>query len=457
MSTETTILRFPESFLWGAATSAYQIEGSARSGGRGESIWDRFCIEPGRVTGGQTGDIACDHYTRWEQDMELMENLGLDSYRFSISWPRIYPEGSGKLNREGLDFYSRVVDDLLQKGITPAVTLYHWDLPQALQDQGGWPNRDTSYHFENYARTLFDSLGDRVKFWITLNEPWCAGMLGYFEGVHAPGETDMGRALVACHHMNLAHGRAVQALDGRGKVGISHALYPTYPSTPKDEKAARLCDGYTNRLFLDPILRGRYPEDILNHLLGVAGLKSADFIQEGDLKVCSAPIDFLGVNYYRRHVVREDASTKLGWTICPAETGRTVSHIGWEVAPEQLCQLLLRLERDYGPELPIYITENGIATDDRPGPNGVVDQQRIDFLADHIASAHQAIEQGVDLRGYFAWSLLDNFEWALGYEPRFGLTYVDYKTLERQPKASAKFYSGVIEQNGVKARQLVQT
>jgi beta-glucosidase len=443
---------FPPDFLWGAATASYQIEGGSSAEGRGPSIWDTFSHTPGKVLDGDTGDVACDHYHRWEEDVELMAQLGLKAYRFSIAWPRVFPDGGTDLNQRGLDFYARLVERLLEKGIQPAVTLYHWDLPQALQDRyGGWTGRETADRFEHYATTVFRALGDRVPFWITLNEPWCSAFLGHWLGVHAPGERDLARAVRASHHLLLAHGRAVQAyrsLGLRGQIGITLDLNVSYPKTDSDADAAaaHASDGQTNRWFLDPVFGRGYPEDMLRLYRGLG--VDTGLVQEGDVAVIGSPIDLLGVNYYFRRLVSA-SDRELGYSVQEsAEPGMESTDMPWEIFPEGLGDLLARLRRDY-PPIPLYVTENGAAFDDVIAPIGEVDDpQRVDYLRRHFAVAEQAISNGADLRGYFVWSLLDNFEWAYGYSKRFGIVYVDYPTQRRIPKTSAAWYSRVIAANG---------
>ena len=439
---------FPPGFQWGVATSAYQIEGATTADGRGESIWDRFSATPGRTANGDTGEIACDHYHRYEDDLDLMADLSVDAYRFSIAWPRIHPDGATAVNHAGLDFYDRLVDGLLERGIHPTPTLYHWDLPQALQDRGGWTDRDTVARFTDYARTMFDVLGDRVTRWMTHNEPWMASFIAHLRGVHAPGEHDLQAALRAAHHILLSHGEAVRAFRATGlsgAIGIALNLQPTYPATDSaaDREAAWGSDGYTNRWFLDPLYRATYPADTIERFARAGG--RIDFIVDGDLDTIAAPTDFLGVNYYscRRISASDD---QFGWTVVeppPAGVPRTGMDV--EIFPPGLTDLMRRLRDDYG-TFPIYITENGYpASDDRIGDDGRIDDQhRIAFLRDHVAAARDAIEEGTDLRGYYVWSLLDNFEWAAGYGPRFGLVHVDYETLTRTPKESFRFYAEVI-------------
>ncbi|HWI61572.1 MAG TPA: GH1 family beta-glucosidase [Symbiobacteriaceae bacterium] len=435
------MLRFPDGFLWGAATAAYQIEGAAHEDGRGASVWDRFVRVPGNIVNGDTGDVACDHYHRWESDLDLMASLGLQGYRFSIGWPRIFPDGKGAPNQRGLDFYRRLVDGLLSRGITPAVTLNHWDLPAALS----WTDRDTAYRFAEYAETMFRTLPE-VPLWITHNEPWCVAMLGYWRGVHAPGvKGDLAAAVKVSHHLMLSHHLAMKA-PHRGQVGITLSLFPHYPEGPGDEAAARLSDGYTNRWYLDPVLKGAYPEDTAA-LFASMGADVTAFMLDGDLD--GPPADFIGINYYHRRVIRTTPGSDLGWAVIDRSPGVPTTDMGWEIVPHCLTDLLLRLKADYG-NVPVYITENGAVCDDVISPDGQVhDPVRVDFLREHVKAAHKAIAGGANLKGYFAWSLMDNFEWAFGYTKRFGLVYVDYPTQRRIPKDSARFWQQVIKQNGV--------
>ncbi len=445
------LLEFPQGFAWGAATAAYQIEGAWDEDGKGPSIWDVFCRIPGAIQDGDTGDVACDHYHRWQEDVALMRELGLRAYRFSISWPRVLPEGKGKVNRPGLDFYDRLVDALLAAGIQPFVTLYHWDLPQALQEEGGWPARDTARRFADYADVVSRRLGDRVHHWITLNEPWVAAYAGYGNGYHAPGIRNPLAAIQATHHLLLAHGLAVPVLRENGgaatQVGITLNLAPIHPASdrPADEEAARRYDGFLNRWFLDPLFRGRYPEDMLE-MLGSALPEG----YEGDMEAISVPVDFLGVNNYTRNVIADDPESAVVETREVKPAGRPYTEMGWEVYPEGLYEILVRVHRDYAPAC-LYVTENGAAFPDRVGPDGRVhDPQRVDYLREYIAQAHRALEEGVPLAGYFVWTLLDNFEWAYGYSKRFGLVYVDFATQERIIKDSGYWYREVIAENGVR-------
>jgi beta-glucosidase len=451
---------FPDGFLWGVATAAYQVEGAVRESGRGVSIWDTFSHTPGKVRHGDTGDIAVDQYHRYEQDIDLMAELGIQAYRFSIAWPRIQPEGRGSPNQDGLDHYRRLVDGLRARNIEPTVTLYHWDLPQALEDQGGWTNRDTSARFAEYASIIFEALKADVPLWITLNEPWVSAWLGYGSGLHAPGIRERSRALAASHHLLLGHGLGLQAMHHAGtrdaRLGITLNLTPVRPASddPADVEAARLVDGNQNRLFLDPVLKGRYPEDMMKHY---GSREDLSFIRDGDLDIISGDIDFLGVNYYTRHVVtaRPDprdrptsrAFEDLGAT--PIQSpGMETTAMGWTVDAEGLTDLLVRIRQEY-PAIPLYITENGAAFYDYVDPEGDVDDEdRVGYLEAHFLAALTAIERGVDLRGYFVWSLIDNFEWAEGYSKRFGIVFVDYGTQRRTPKQSALWYRDVIKRNG---------
>lgn len=440
---------FPTGFQWGAATAAYQIEGAVAEDGRGPSIWDTFSHQPGRILRGDNGDIACDHYHRWKQDLDLLVQLGVDSYRFSVAWPRIQPSGRGAVNPAGVDFYDRLVDELLERGIAPMVTLYHWDLPQALQDEGGWASRDTSSRFADYATCVHQALGDRVPQWLTLNEPYCSAFVGHLEGRHAPGVQDEATAVSAVHHLLLGHGLSVQALraDGLvGDIGITCNLTSPHAASPAEEDTAawRRLDLYENRLFLDPLFRGSYPPDAAAYFAPVSDF---GFVQDGDLAVISTPIDFFGINYYESHLVSADpANPERGWRRVPDPTP-TVVGIG--VHPEGLRDVLKRVHDDYT-RLPLYVTETGLALHDYVDPTGQVrDTERIDFFASHLSAVLDAIEDGVDVRGVAPWSLMDNFEWAWGYAYRFGMTYVDYRTQERIPKASFDWYRDVIERNGL--------
>jgi beta-glucosidase len=454
-------VRFPPDFLWGAATAAYQIEGAVAHGGRSPSIWDAFSRRPGAIVNGDTGDVACDHYHRYRDDVALMSSLGLRSYRFSVAWPRVQPGGRGPASAAGLDFYRRLVDELLARDIAPWITLYHWDLPQDLEDAGGWPNRDTAGRFAEYAAIVHDALGDRVRWWTTLNEPWVSAFLGYAAGIHAPGRTEPAAALAASHHLLLGHGLAASAIrESRAdaEVGITLNLGAVSPATDAaaDRDAARRIDGLANRLFLDPLLRGSYPADVLTDLAAVSDF---GFVRPGDLEVISAPLDLLGINYYRPAVVAggsnvPDESAASAWPgsehVRHVGSGAPTTAMGWEIDPDGLLHTL-RMVADSYPPTPLYITENGAAFDDKVGPDGEVDDpDRVDYYATHLRACHEAIEAGIPLRGYFSWSLLDNFEWAYGYDKRFGLIYVDYATQQRIPKSSARFYADVIARNGLR-------
>jgi len=457
---------FPNDFLFGVATAAYQIEGAAHEDGRTDSIWDAFARVPGAVVDAHNGDVACDHYHRYESDVELMASLGLQTYRFSTSWSRVRPDG-GPVNQKGIDFYSRLVDSLLAKNIKPWLTLYHWDLPQALEEKGGWVNRDTAYLFAEYASDMHAALGDRVDAWTTLNEPWCSSFLSYIGGEHAPGIQEPEKGLAAGHHLLLAHGLAIQnlrAADPSLQLGITLNLTvpdPVDPSNPADVDAARKVDGQFNRFFLDPIFRGEYPADVLEDL---AGLGLENYVKEGDLEIISTPIDALGVNYYHGEALSAEApKAEQMSTMAPSERPKRspfpategvfwhkrelpVTAMGWEVQPEGLTRLLKRVQDEYtGTAIKLYVTENGAAYDDVVEADGSVnDAERTDFLRVHLDAILDAIDEGVDVYGYFYWSLMDNYEWAWGYHKRFGIVRVDYDTLERTPKRSALEYKGII-------------
>jgi len=439
---------FPPRFAWGAATAAYQTEGAADEDGRGESIWDRFTSLPGRVANGDTGRVACDAYHRYPEDVRLMRELGLNAYRFSIAWPRIIPDGRGRVNAAGLDYYDRLVDELLANGVEPFPTLYHWDLPQALEDEGGWPVRDTVEAFAEYVEVVVARLGDRVSRWITQNEPWVIAWLGYGRGEHAPGRRSDRDAFAAVHHVLLSHGRALEVIRRDcpdAQVGITIDVIPIHPLTAAEEDLVATCeeDGFRNRWILDPVLRGSYPEDMLRRFA-----RLLPTIEDGDLDAISAPIDFLGVNYYRRHVVKAGPNGS-GPVVVEVEGGEHTV-VGWEVYPDGLYELLVRLHEDYDPP-PLYVTENGAAFGDTRRNGTVDDPERTSYLERHLAAVERAIAAGVPVDGYFVWSLLDNFEWARGYAARFGLVYVDYGTLERVPKQSYHWYRDFIagQRNGV--------
>ncbi|MFI6875412.1 GH1 family beta-glucosidase [Streptomyces sp. NPDC050400] len=460
-------LAFPPLFLWGTATAAYQIEGAAAVDGRTPSIWDTYCRTPGRVRNGDTGDVATDHYHRWREDVAMMADLGVGAYRFSLAWPRIQPTGRGPSVQKGLDFYRRLTDELLEKNIKPVATLYHWDLPQELEDAGGWPERVTADRFAEYASLAAEALGDRVHTWTTLNEPWCSSFLGYGSGVHAPGRTDPVAALRAAHHLNLGHGKAVQALraslPARAQISVTLNFHHVRPLSEQaqDVDAARRIDALANRVFTGPMLKGAYPDDLFQD---TARLTDWSFVRDGDVQEIHQPLDFLGVNYYSPTLVSGGATESrhgsdghgnsahspwpgakdVAFHLTPGPT----TAMGWSVDPTGLNELLLRLDADF-PGLPLMITENGAAFDDYVNPQGEVnDPDRIAYLEGHLAAVHRAIQAGVDIRGYFLWSLLDNFEWGYGYSKRFGAVYVDYPTGKRIPKASAHWY-GKVARSGV--------
>ena len=440
---------FAKDFLWGCSTSAYQVEGAADVDGRGATIWDKFCEKPGAIRDGSNGAVACDHYNRWEQDLDLASNLGLNSYRFSIAWSRIFPDGSGGApNSKGLDFYSRLVDGLLSRGIEPWPTLYHWDLPQVLQEQGGWKNRDTAAAFADFAHAVSHRLGDRVKHWITHNEPWCTAFLGHCEGIHAPGEKDIGAALQVCHHVLLSHGMAIPAIRSNApsaKVGIALSLHPLKSASDQqqDIDATTRHDGLRNRWFLDPLYGRGYPAEMWQ-LFG----KDAPIVKDGDLPTIATETDFLGVNYYFPETIKNAPGEG------PIST-RVVEHdnvertgFGWEVSPEGMVTLLERITNDYKPP-EIYITENGSTYDDIVAQDGrIIDLERQSYLERHLTMLKVSIASGVPVKGYFAWSLLDNFEWAEGYTRRFGLIHVDFHTQQRKLKLSGEWYSAFLKQYG---------
>lgn len=441
--------RFPDTFLWGASTSAYQIEGSPLADGAGPSIWQRFAHSPGRTTNGDTGDIACDHYNRWRSDVTLMKELGLQAYRFSISWSRVFPEGTGRINEKGLDFYEHLVDALLDKGITPNATLFHWDLPAALDDRGGWLNRDVADWFGDYATAVFARLGDRVPMWATLNEPWVVTDGGYLHGALAPGHRNLYEAPIATHNLMRAHGRGVQAFRAEsraGQVGLVVNLEPKDAATDsrEDRAAAQRGDAYMNRQYLDPVFLGKYPEEMTD----IFGNAWPEFSNE-DMTLIGQKIDFLGINYYTRGVVRNDPLALPVRIAYVRQPEHAYTETGWEVHPPSLTRTLTWVTERYG-KLPLYITENGAAIYDTPHTiDGRVDDPiRVWYFREHIKAVHDAMEQGADVRGYFAWSLLDNYEWSLGFSKRFGIVHVNYATQERTPKASALFYREVIRTNG---------
>ena len=461
---------FPADFVWGAATASYQIEGAAAEDGRRPSIWDTYAATPGKVHAGDTGAVACDHYHRTGEDIGHMVDLGLGAYRFSLAWPRIQPTGSGAFNQAGLDFYDKLVDDLLAAGIDPVATMYHWDLPQALEDAGGWPVRDTALRFADYAAKVVDTYRDRVKVWTTLNEPWCSAYLGYASGVHAPGRTEPAAALAAVHHLNLAHGfgaRAVrETLGDAATLSLTlnlHVVRPDDPTSPEDVDAVRQIDALANRVFLEPVLDGRYPEDLL---ADTAHVTDWSFVQDGDLALTHTGLDVLGLNYYstqrvRRYVPDHEkvtadghgASTHSAWVGADAveflpQPGPYTA-MGWNIDPSGMTEMLLRIHERY-PGLPMMITENGAAFDDALAPDGRIhDDARVDYLRRHVDAVAHAMDAGADVRGYFVWSLLDNFEWAYGFSRRFGVIRVDYDTLERTWKDSAYFYRDLVTRGAI--------
>ncbi|WP_394616496.1 GH1 family beta-glucosidase [Lentzea sp. JNUCC 0626] len=453
------VLTFPPDFLWGAATAAFQIEGSTTADGRGASIWDTFAATPGKVLAGDTGDPACDHYNRYQSDVDLMESLGLAAYRFSIAWPRIQPSGSGKVEERGLAFYDRLVDSLLEKDIQPLATLYHWDLPQVLEDFGGWRNRDTAYRFAEYAAIVHERLGDRVQAWTTLNEPWVSAFLGYGNGIHAPGITDAVASLEAAHHLLLAHGLATQAL--RAQAPESHRLSIVLNFSTvwgDDAEAVRKVDGLQNRILLDPVLGRGYPLDVLQDTTWLGDWTNV--VRDGDMETIATPVDWIGVNYYNPTRVAPTADPDFvtpgphaglrGVELQPPQGELT--GFGWEQNADAFTELLVRLSRDTA-GVPLVVTENGSAFPDVVDPAGRVnDVQRTKYLLDHVRAVHRAISEGADIRGYLAWSLLDNFEWAAGYSQRFGIVHVDFETQQRTIKESAVALSRIIGQNGLSAQ-----
>ncbi|GAA1931643.1 GH1 family beta-glucosidase [Streptomyces sodiiphilus] len=455
---------FPSDFVWGSATAAYQIEGGAREGGRTPSIWDTFSHTPGKVLAGDTGDVACDHYNRWQDDIDLMSELGLGAYRFSVSWSRVQPTGRGPAVQRGLDFYRRLVDGLLDREIKPVLTLYHWDLPQELEDAGGWPERETAERFAEYARLVGEALGDRVQMWTTLNEPFCSSFLGYGSGVHAPGRTEPESVLRSAHHLNLAHGLGTAALrsvlprTAEVSVTLNPGVVRPYSDSEADADAARRIDALQTRIFSGPLLHGAYPEDLL---ADTSHVTDWSFVRDSDLAAICRPLDSLGINYYCPTLVSaptgdeavkghdgHGSSSHSPWVgsenVVFHQHPGELTEMGWSIDPTGLTDLLLRFHGE-SPGLPIYVTENGAAFDDKPDASGQVhDPERIAYVRGHLSAVHEAIHRGADVRGYFLWSLLDNFEWAYGYSKRFGMVYMDFETLQRIPKSSARWYSRVI-------------
>lgn len=452
----TATIQFPPDFVWGASTSSYQIEGAWQEDGKGPSIWDVFTRQPGKIVGGHSGDAANDHYHRMPDDVALMAELGLKAYRFSFAWPRILPAGIGAVNQAGLDFYDRLIDALLSRGIEAYPTMYHWDLPQALQDKGGWVNRDSADWFLEYARLLYGKFGDRVSRWVTFNEPWVSAYLGYYTGQHAPGIKDLKSALAANHHLLLAHGRAVHEIRSTAampvEMGIVLNLSPVVALTskPEDLKAARIYDGYLNRMLLDPLFKGSYPAD-----METLYAKMMPAIQPGDLELISQPLDFLGINFYMRNTIRHEPSREVLEFELVWPQGLPYSEM-WEIHPPGLYDILHRVWQDYHPQR-IFITENGTAVTDGLDADGRVrDPRRIQYLQDHLAEVHRAIQAGIPMSGYFAWSLMDNFEWAEGYTRRFGIVYVDYASQVRYIKDSGRWYAKAIQMNGFEMKDWYQ-
>ncbi len=464
----TTARTFPADFVWGSATASYQIEGAVSEGGRGPSIWDTFAHTPGKVLNGDTGDVADDSYHRWPEDVRNIAALGLTAYRFSVAWPRVQPGGRGEFNPEGLAYYSALLDALIDAGVRPVVTLYHWDLPQELEDAGGWTNRETAVAFADYARRLAEEFGDRVWIWTTLNEPWCSAYLGYASGVHAPGRTDPEAALKAVHHLNLAHGLAARAirdvLGAQTPISVTlnlHLVRPANPDSPQDAAAETKIENLGNEAFLGPMLEGRYSQALMDQ---TADITDWSFVQDGDLEITQAPLTILGVNYYSSMIAAHYAETgprqqadghgdssASPWVgavdvdFLPTSGPHTA--MGWNIDPEGFTELLVRTARRF-PTVPLMVTENGAAFYDTVQPDGTIaDSERIDYLARHLEAVGQAIDAGVDLRGYFLWSLMDNFEWSFGYDRTFGIIRVDFATGERTWKQSAHWYADVIRTN----------
>jgi len=460
----TNAVMFPEGFGWGTATASYQIEGAVDADGRTKSIWDTFSHEPGRIKDGTNGDRACDHYNRWEEDVSLIAELGAPFYRFSLAWPRLQPGGTGPLNQAGIDFYARLADSLREKGVTPWVTLYHWDLPQELEDAGGWPNRDTAYRLADFGAAVYEVLGDHIDIWTTLNEPLCSSLLSYADGEHAPGRQEPASAVRAAHHLLLGHGLTMQRWNKVRKpgheFGITINLSPVIPmsDTPEDLDAARRVDGVTNRLFLDPVLKGEYPADVIEDL---KPLMDFSHVKDGDLEIIHQPMDALGINYYQRNPVRTggpDALDRFRPGVMAVGTGDVeqcsqglpLTGRGWEIDPEGMVEVLRMVCEGYDAP-PLWVTENGSSWVDEPGTDGVFhDEERVAYLDSHIRAARAALDAGVDLRGYFVWSLMDNFEWAYGESSRFGLIHVDYETQKRTPKDSFRWFQNVVTHNGIR-------
>ena len=441
---------FPKGFLWGTASASYQIEGAWKEDDKGESVWDRFSHTPGKIKTGESGDVACDFYHRYADDVALMAELSLNAARISLAWPRIMPAGKGAVNQKGLDFYKRVVDEMLQRNIQPWVTLYHWDLPQALEDAGGWPNRDTAERFRDYAAVVADALGDRVKHWMPLNEPWIFTILGYLMGVHAPGRREPREAIKATHTVNLAQGMAIRALrDAKHKpamVGTAYSMSPVHPVTGslEDRTAAERWHRFINLWFLDTAIHGKYPEAYVQ-----GSIEDHVEIRPGDMDLIKAPLDFIGINLYTRAVVEHDPHDHNMGVAQKTPGGEEVTEFGWEVYPKALSEMILRITKDF-PGVPLYVTENGCSYGDGPGPDGKVnDQRRVSFLRRFIAEVGRAINAGADVRGYFLWTFTDNFEWAEGFKQRFGIVHCDFKTQKRIVKESGHWYANLARTNAL--------
>lgn len=443
-----SMIQFPSGFTWGAATAAYQIEGAANEDGRGLSIWDTFSKKSGNVKNGDTGDTACDSYHLYNEDVALLKELGVSSYRFSVAWPRIYPDGDGELNQKGLNYYHRLVDELLENNIEPMCTLYHWDLPQSLQDRGGWGNRVTVEAFDKYAKTMFHSFKGKITKWITINEPWCASFLSNYLGIHAPGNTDLQLAAEVGHHLLLAHGRAVQSLrkiDPAAEIGYAPnaGWAEAYSDSPQDLDAVRRANAWQIEWFMDPVFKGEYPSFMVDWFKEQEGVEVP--VQEGDMEIISSSIDFMGINYYTGNVARFEKDNGL-FHVETIDMNYEKTDIGWPIYPEGFYQLLLYIKNRYG-NIPLYITENGACYNDGPENGKVKDDKRIAYMRSHIANVNRAIQSGVNVKGYMAWSLLDNFEWAEGYDMRFGLVHVDFDTLIRTKKDSYYWYKELIQES----------
>ncbi|WP_058306566.1 GH1 family beta-glucosidase [Gracilibacillus massiliensis] len=441
------IIQFPKDMKWGTATASYQIEGATSEGGRGVSIWDTFSKTPGNVVNGDNGDVACDSYHRYEEDVEIMKELGIDVYRFSVAWPRIFPNGTGEVNQEGLDYYHRLVDKLLEAGIEPMCTLYHWDLPQALQDKGGWNNRETIDAFVNYAEVMFKEFSGKIKQWLTLNEPWCISFLSNFIGIHAPGNQDLQLATQISHHLLVAHGKTVKkfrelGFDGQIGFAPNTTWLEPYSNRQEDIDACNREIGWYIEWFMDPVFKGTYPQFLVDWFKK----KGVELdIQEGDMEIINQPVDFLGINYYTGHIARyKENEGLLDWEMVEMNYERT--DIGWPIFPEGFYNVLMRIKDSYG-DIPIYITENGSCYNDEPENGRVKDAGRINYLQQHLTALSRAIASGVNVKGYITWSLMDNFEWAEGYTMRFGIVHVNYRTLERTKKDSYYWFKQTIDNN----------